>query len=177
MKSVSNNILSFSDSCAANFSLSFLFSIFESSAATFKNTSSKVGIDALYVLIPKFFKLLSKSSKNFVKSILLFSVSAFPRKLFSDKAKLSILSSLFVFSAFFGIRKRISSDNISYSIFFARSFMKSIILSLSAPSSFVIFKLMNLPKRSIKNKGVPMHFILPAFIIPILFPKTLASSI
>ena len=29
----------------------------------------------------------------------------------------------------------------------------------------------------IKNKGVPIHFIFPAFIIPILFPNTLASSI
>ena len=71
----------------------------------------------------------------------------------------------------------ISSDNASYSIFGALFFMNSIILSLSQSSSLVTFKLINLPYFSIKNKGEPMHFIFPKFIIPILFPNTLASSI
>ena len=52
-----------------------------------------------------------------------------------------------------------------------------IMLSLFAPSS--LYKLIDIyfPKFSIKYNGVPIHFISPSLIIPILFPKTLASSI
>ena len=84
---------------------------------------------------------------------------------------------LLLFSFLIGILNMISSESASYSIFSALLFINSIILSLSQSSSFVTFKLINLPYFSIKNKGDPMHFIFPALIIPILFPNTLASSI
>ena len=57
------------------------------------------------------------------------------------------------------------------------SFMKLIISSLFALNSLVIFKLIFLPNFSIKNKGDPIHFIVPSDNIPILFPRTEASSI
>ena len=71
LKSVSNNILSFSILLLLFSFLSFLFSFvsvfsfFSSiSDALFKKTSSKVGIETLYDLIFNLLKLLSKSSKN-----------------------------------------------------------------------------------------------------------------
>ena len=74
LKSVSNNILSFSIlllvfSFFSFFSFLFsfvsVFSFFSSlSDALFKKTSSKVGIETLYDLIFNLLKLLSKSSKN-----------------------------------------------------------------------------------------------------------------
>ena len=116
-------------------------------------TSSSVDIDIEYDLIFKFTNSLS----NFINN-------SFP---------LNILSSL-------GILNNISSLNISYSIFklFPELFlMKSIIISLFASISFVIFKFRFFPKFSIKNKGEPIHFITPSDNIPILLPNTDASSI
>ena len=74
LKSVSNNILSFSILLLAFSFFSFLsflfsfvsvFSFFSSlSDALFKKTSSKVGIETLYDFIFNLLKFLSKSSKN-----------------------------------------------------------------------------------------------------------------
>ena len=80
-------------------------------------------------------------------------------------------------SSFTGILNIISSDNISYSIFLAKDVTNSTILLLSAFSAIETFKLIYFPYFSIKKRGEPIHFIFPAFIIPILLPRTLASSI
>ena len=157
-KSKLNSICSFDSGWIINwfwFSLSFLLS----SAATFKNTSSKVGIEILYDFI---FKLLIFSSK-FLKNVGI------------SKIFFNFFSSLW--SSLIGILNIISSDKISYSTLFESVLINSTIASLSAPSSFDTFKLINLPYFSIKKRGDPTHFIFPLLIIPILFPNTLASSI
>ena len=130
-----------------------------SSAAIFKNTSSNVGIETLYDFIFKSVTLSSNSLKNLGMSI------------HFSNFFCSLLSSLT------GILNIISSDNISYSIFLEREVINSTIALVSASLSFVIFRLINFPYFSIKKRGDPIHFILPALIIPILFPNTLASSI
>ena len=114
------------------------------------------GVGAFTALVILFFMFLSKLLKNVFKSKLVdFSLDSF----------------------LIGILNMISSDKASYSIFSALFFINSIIFLLSQSSSLVTFKLMNLPYFSIKNKGEPIHFIFPRLIIPILLPKTLASSI
>ena len=119
----------------------------------FKKTSSSVDIDIEYDLIFNIFKFLSNLLNN-----------CFPLKFLSS----------------FGILNNISSLNISYSIFkFTPEFSltNSIIFWSFAYEFFIIFKFIFFAKFSIKNKGEPIHLIFPSVNIPILFPKTEASSI
>ena len=80
----------------------------------------------------------------------------------SSKAWKNFGISIFIFSSFsplIGTLNIISSDNISYSILLANEVTKLTIVSLSASSSFVTFKLINFPYFSIKKRGEPIHFI------------------
>ena len=93
----------------------------------------------------------------------------------SSKKLLRVISFIFL-KIFFLIFTKISSDKHSNSASLTIDVIKLQILSFIAPFSFFKEIFIYFPNFSIKKRGVPIHFIFPEFIIPILFPKTLASS-